>query len=140
MDVGLWNQCTFLLGYPGETPEETQATKDVIWNRELIHSCTPSNFALKKNSLLISETDEAGIKNIKDNGNFHISCNYVVDGKATVNIKKDRMDFQIDFLKKTAESLWSLDFTDTDHILLYTSKYGAKWVRDYKLKYKKHNF
>lgn len=140
MDVGLWNQCTFLLGYPGETPEETESTKKVIWNRELIHSCTPSNFALKKNALLINETNEAGIKNIADNGDFHISCNYVVDGKATQNIKKDRMDFQIDFLKKTADSLWSLDFTDTDHILLYTSRYGAKWVREYKLKYKKHNF
>ncbi len=140
MDVGLWNQCTFLLGYPGETPEEMEATKKVIWNRELIHSCTPSNFALKKNALLINETDDAGIKNIADNGDFHISCNYVVDGKATQNIKKDRMDFQVDFLKKTAASLWSLDFTDTDHILLYTSKYGAKWVRDYRLKYKKHNF
>ena len=140
MDVGLWNQCTFLLGYPGETPEETEATKKVIWNRELIHSCTPSNFALKKNAILINETDNAGIKNIADNGDFHISCNYVVDGKATQNIKKDRMDFQVDFLKKTADSLWSLDFTDTDHILLYTSKYGAKWVRDYRLKYKKHNF
>lgn len=140
MDVGLWNQCTFLLGYPGETPEETEATKKVIWNRELIHSCTPSNFALKKNAILINETDGAGIKNVADNGDFHISCNYVVDGKATQNIKKDRMDFQIDFLKKTADSLWSLDFTDTDHILLYTSKYGAKWVREYKLKYRKHNF
>lgn len=140
MDVGLWNQCTFLLGYPGETPEETQATKDVIWDRELIHSCTPSNFALKKNALLINEVDDAGIKDVKDNGNFHISCNYVVDGKATMNIKKDRMDFQIDFLKKTADSLWSLDFTDTDHILLYVSKYGAEWVRKYRLKYKKHNF
>lgn len=140
MDVGLWNQCTFLLGYPGETPEETEATKKVIWNRELIHSCTPSNFALKKNAILINETDDAGIKNIADNGDFHISCNYVVDGKATQNIKKDRMDFQVDFLKKTADSLWSLDFTDTDHILLYTSKYGAEWVRKYKLKYKKHNF
>lgn len=140
MDVGLWNQCTFLLGYPGETPEETEATKRVIWNRELIHSCTPSNFALKKNAILINETDDAGIKNIADNGDFHISCNYVVDGKATQNIKKDRMDFQLDFLKKTSDSLWSLDFTDTDHILLYTSKYGAKWVREYRLKYKKHNF
>ena len=140
MDVGLWNQCTFLLGYPGETKEETEATKKVIWNRELIHSCTPSNFALKKNALLINETNEAGIKNVADNGDFHISCNYVVDGKATQNIKKDRMDFQLDFLRKTASSLWSLDFTDTDHILLYTSKYGAKWVREYKLKYKKHNF
>lgn len=140
MEVGLWNQCTFLLGYPGETPEETEATKKVIWDRELIHSCTPSNFALKKNALLISETDEAGIKNVTDNGDFHISCNYIVDGKATVNIKKDRMDFQLDYLKKTADSLWSLDFTDTDHILLYTSKYGAEWVRKYRLKYKKHNF
>lgn len=140
MDVGLWNQCTFLLGYPGETPEETEATKKVIWNRELIHSCTPSNFALKKNAILINETDDAGIKNVADNGNFHISCNYVVDGKATQNIKKDRMDFQVDFLKKTADSLWSLDFTDTDHILLYTSRFGAKWVRNYRLKYKKHNF
>lgn len=139
-DVGLWNHCTFLLGYPGETPEETEATKNVIRNRDLINSCTPSNFALKKNALLINEVDEAGIKDITDNGNFHISCNYMVNGKATQNIKKDRMDFQIDFLKKTSDCLWSLDFTDTDHILLYTSKYGAKWVLDYRLKYKKHNF
>ena len=122
-----------------ETSEETEATKKVICNRELIHSCTPSNFALK-NALLINEVDEAGIKDITDNGNFHISCNYVVNGKATQNIKNDRMNFQTDFLKKTADCLWSLDFTDTDHILLYTSKYGAKWVLDYRLKYKKHNF
>lgn len=140
MEAGLWNHCTFLLGYPGETPEETEATKQVIRNRELIHSCTPSNFALKKNALLINETDENGINDIKDNGEFHISCTYVVDGKETLNIKKDRMDFQTDFLKKTADSLWSLDFTDTDHIFLYNIKYGAKWVRDYRLKYKKHNF
>ncbi|MBE6746538.1 MAG: radical SAM protein [Ruminococcaceae bacterium] len=139
-EVGLWNHCTFLLGYPGETTEETEATKKVIWDRELVNSCTPSNFALKKNALLINEVDEAGIKDVKDNGDFHISCNYMVDGKATVNIKKDRMDFQMDFLKKTAESLWSLDFTDTDHIMLYNAKYGAEWVLNYRLKYKKHNF
>ncbi len=140
MDVGLWNHCTFLLGYPGETPEETESTKKVIRNRELIHSCTPSNFALKKNAILINETDEAGIKNIVDNGDFHISCNYVANGLATQNVKKNRMDFQLEFLHETADSLWSLDFTDTDHIMLYVSKYGAKWVRDYRLKYKKHNF
>lgn len=139
-DVGLWNHCTFLLGYPGETPEETQSTKDVICNRSLVDSCTPSNFALKKNALMINEVDQAGLNDIKDNGDFHISCNYMINGKETRNIKKERMDFQLDFLKKTADSLWSLEFTDTDHILLYTSKYGAKWVREYRLKYKKHNF
>lgn len=138
--VGLWNHCTFLLGYPGETKEETESTKNVIRNRDLVDSCTPSNFALKKNAIMINETEEAGLENIKDNGDFHISCNYVMNGKETRNIKKERMDFQIDFLKKNADRLWSIEFTDTDHILLYTSKYGAQWVRDYRLKYKKHNF
>ena len=138
--VGLWNHCTFLLGYPGETKEETEATKNVIRNRNLVDSCTPSNFALKKNAIMIKETEDAGLENIKDNGDFHISCNYVMNGKETRNIKKERMDFQLEFLKQTADSLWSIEFTDTDHILLYTSKYGADWVRNYRLKYKKHNF
>ncbi len=138
--VGLWNHCTFLLGYPGETKEETESTKNVIRNINLVDSCTPSNFALKKNAIMINETEEAGLENIKDNGDFHISCNYVMNGKETRNIKKERMDFQLDFLKKNADRLWSIEFTDTDHILLYTSKYGAQWVRDYRLKYQKHNF
>ena len=139
-EVGLWNHCTFLLGYPSETPEETQATKDVISNRNLVDSCTPSNFALKKNAIMIDEVEKAGLNDIKDNGDFHISCNYMLNGKETRNIKKERMDFQTEFLKKTADSLWSIEFTDTDHILLYTSKYGADWVRNYRLKYKKHCF
>lgn len=139
-DVGLWNHCTFLFGYPSETPEETQSTKDVICDHSLVDSSTPSNFALKKNAILINEVDEAGLENIKDNGDFHISCNYELNGKATRNIKKERMDFQNDFLRKNADRIWSIDFTDTDHILLYTSKYGAEWVRNYRLKYKKHNF
>lgn len=138
--VGLFNHCTFLLGYPSETPEETEATKNTIRNRQLVNCCTPSNFALKKNAIMIKETDDAGIKNVVDNGDFHISCNYVINGNSTKNIKKDRMEFQHNFLKDNAESLWSLSFADTDHILLYLSKYGADWVRNYRLKYKKHNF
>ncbi len=138
--VGLFNHCTFLLGYPGETPEETESTKNTIRNRQLVNCCTPSNFALKKNAIMIKETDDAGINNVVDNGDFHISCNYVINGNSTKNIKKDRMEFQHNFLKDNAKSLWSLSFADTDHILLYLSKYGADWVRNYRLKYKKHNF
>ena len=138
--VGLWNMCTFMFGYPSETPEEAEATKNTIRNRDLVNSCTPSNFALKKNALLIKETDDAGIKDIVDNGDFHISCNYVANGNPTKNVKKERMGFQAEFLRETSDALWSLSFTDTDHILLYLSKYGADWVYNYKLKYKKHNF
>ena len=52
-DVGLWNLCTFLLGYPTETAEELQSTIDVIYDDSIVNTCTPSNFALKKNAILL---------------------------------------------------------------------------------------
>lgn len=137
--IGLWNHCTFLLSYPTETPEETEATKNVIRNRELINSCTPSNFALKKNAILHDMADDMGIKNIVNNGDFHVSCNYEIAGMGTGEIKRNRMEFQLDFLEKTKDSLWSLTFTDTDHLMLYLAKYGTKWVYDYKLRYTKRH-
>lgn len=137
--VGLWNHCTFLLSYPTETPEETEATKNVIRNRELINSCTPSNFALKKNAILHDMAEDMGIKNIVNNGEFHVSCNYEMAGMQTTDIKRNRMEFQMDFLEKTKDSLWSLTFTDTDHLMLYLAKYGTKWVYDYKLSYVKRH-
>ncbi len=137
--VGLWNHCTFLLSYPTETPEETEATKNVIRNRELINSCTPSNFALKKNAILHDMADEMGIKNIVNNGDFHVSCNYEMAGMKTGDIKRNRMEFQLDFLEKTKDSMWSLTFTDTDHLMLYLAKYGTDFVFNYRLKYVKRH-
>lgn len=137
--IGLWNHCTFLLSYPSETEEETSATKSVICQRDLINSCTPSNFALKKNAILHDMAEEMGIKNIVDNGDFHVSCNYELSGMKTGDIKRNRMEFQMDFLKNTADSMWSLTFTDTDHLMLYLAKYGTEWVYNYKLKYKKRH-
>lgn len=137
--AGLWNHCTFLLSYPTETAEETEKTKEIIRNRELINSCTPSNFALKKNAILHDMADEMGISNIVNNGDFHVSCNYEMAGMKTGDIKKNRMEFQMDFLEKTKDSLWSLTFNDTDHLMLYLAKHGTKWVYDYKLKYNKRH-
>ncbi len=137
--IGLWNHCTFLLSYPTETEEETQATKDIIWQRDLINSCTPSNFALKKNAILHDMAEEMGIKNIVNNGDFHVSCNYELSGMKTGDIKRNRMEFQMDFLRKTSDSMWSLTFTDTDHLMLYLAKYGTEWVYNYKLKYQKRH-
>nr|MCR5040746.1 radical SAM protein [Clostridia bacterium] len=137
VDIGIWTQCTFLLGYPTETPEELKQTLDVIENRELINSCTPSNFVLKKNAILKDETEEVGITDFTSNGDFHISYSYHAKNTTMETVKKNRMDFERRFLASTADCLWSLGFTDTDHLLLYLSRYGRDWVRDYRLKYKK---
>lgn len=137
--VGLWNHCTFLLSYPSETPEETEATKNIIRQRDIINSCTPSNFALKKNAILHDMAKDLGITNIVNNGDFHVSCNYETAGMKTGEIKRNRMEFQLDFLEKTKESMWSLTFTDTDHLMLYLAKYGTDWVYNYKLRYVKRH-
>lgn len=137
VEVGMWTQCTFLLGYPTETPEELQSTIDVIEDRMLINSCTPSNFALKKNAILKNELDTVGITDYQSNGDFHVSCSYHSVNTTMEKVKHDRMTFERRFLAETADCLWSLGFTDTDHLLLYLSRYGRDFVRDYRLKYKK---
>ena len=135
--IGMRTQCTFLLGYPTETPEELQATIDVIEDRMLINSCTPSNFSLKKNAILKNELDTVGITDYQSNGDFHVSCSYHSVNTTMEKVKHDRMTFERRFLAETADSLWSLGFTDTDHLLLYLSEYGRDFVRDYRLQYKK---
>ncbi len=139
-DIGMWNQCTFLLGYPTETADELQQTIDIIEDTSLINSCTPSNFVLKKNAILKDEVEEVGLTNITSNGDFHISMSYDSKNTKMSRVKRNRMEFQNRFLLSTADRLWSLGFTDTDHLLLYLSRYSRDWVRDYRLNYNKKQY
>lgn len=137
-EAGLWNHCTFLLCYPTETPAELQSTIDVIYDRELVNSCTPSNFALKKNSILKNDIGSVGITQYSENGSFHISYKYESNNMSMKQVKDARNTFEHKFIADTASSLWSLTFTDSDHLLLYLAKHGRDWVYNYKLEYKKH--
>ena len=70
-EAGLWNNGLFIFGYPTETPEEIEATMAVIReNRDLINSCTLSNFALKKHSLLKEHIGENGVLRYEDGEPF----------------------------------------------------------------------
>ena len=134
--AGLWNHCTFLLCYPTETPEELQSTIDVIYDRELVNSCTPSNFAFKKNALLRDDFESAKITDFQENGQLHISYKYHSSVTTMEEIKRVRNAFEKKFLADTADRLWAHTFSDSDYILLYLAHYGRDWVRDYRLKYK----
>ncbi len=136
-EAGLWNHCTFLLCYPTETEQELAETIKVIYNRELVNSCTPSNFALKKNAILKDNASSVGITDFSENGNLHISYKYHALDKSMEDVKKARNSFEKKFLSDTADSLWSLTFTDSDHLLLYLSMFGRDKVFDYRLKNKK---
>ncbi len=136
-DAGLWNLCTFLLCYPTETPEELQSTIDVIYNHDLVNSCTPSNFALKKNAILKNEASSVGIDDFSENGQLHISYKYNSSIQTMEEVKRIRNTFEKQYLKDTSDRLFAHTFTESDSLLLYLTHYGRDFVRDYRLKYKR---
>ena len=136
-DAGLWNLCTFLLGFPTETSEELQSTIDMIYNHELVNTCTPSNFALKKNSILKDNTESVGITDFTENGELHISYKYLSNTQTMEEVKFKRNTFEKKYLEDTQDRLFAHSFTESDSILMYLVKHGRDYVRDYRLEYKR---
>lgn len=136
-DAGLWNLCTFLLGFPTETWEELQSTISVIYDHELVNTCTPSNFALKKNSILKDNTSSVGITDFTENGELHISYKYLSDTQTMEEVKAKRNAFEKKYLEDTRNRLFAHSFTESDSILMYLVRYGRDYVRDYRLEYER---
>lgn len=131
--AGIWNNGLFIFGYPTETPEEIQKTMDVILNnRDIVNSCTLSNFTLKKHSILKETVGENGIISFSENGEFYTAYKDVIDGVSQSDRRELRRKFQFDFLEQNKNSLWAVIFSDFDHLLLYLSKYGCDYVRNYR--------
>lgn len=132
-NAGIWNNGLFIFGYPTETIDEIKQTMSVIRaNRRVIPSCTLSNFALKKHSILKDTIGENGIIDYSSNGEFYTVFKDVIDGVSQTDRRTLRRDFQFAFLDENAHSLWSVVFSDFDHLLLYLSKYGCDYVSSYR--------
>lgn len=132
-NAGIWNNGLFIFGYPTETIDEIKETMAVIReNRRVIPSCTLSNFALKKHSILKETIGENGIVDYSSNGEFYTVFKDVIDGVSQSDRRTLRRDFQFAFLDENAHSLWSVVFSDFDHLLLYLSKYGCDYVSSYR--------
>lgn len=132
-NAGIWNDGLFIFGYPTETEEEIEATMNVIRrNRRVIPSVTLSNFALKKHALLLEQVGENGVEDYAPNGDFYTVYRDRINGVAQAERRAFRRNFQFDFLDENAHSLWSVVFSDFDHLLLYLSRYGCDYVSGYR--------
>lgn len=132
-NAGIWNNGLFIFGYPTETIDEIRQTMDIIRNnRRIIPSCTLSNFSLKKHSILKDGVGSNGIVDYSSNGEFYTVFKDVVDGVSQSDRRTLRRDFQFAFLEENKNSLWSVVFSDFDHLLLYLSKYGCDFVSSYR--------
>ncbi len=134
-DAGIWNNALFIMGYPTETKDEIDSTIETIYkNRTIIDSCTPSNFSLKKNAILMDFIGTNGLLGFETNGEFYTVLKDKIEGLPQDERRTIRRNFHTDYLKENEHCLWPVNYSDTDHILLYMAKYGLDYVAGYRSK------
>lgn len=132
-EAGIWNNGLFIMGYPTETLEEIEQTISVIYkNRDIIHSCTPSNFSLKRNAILMNFIGKNGLLGFEENGEFYVVLKDEIEGVPQWERRKIRRKFHSDFIEANKHCLWPIIYSDMDHMLLYLSKYGLEYVSGYR--------
>lgn len=131
-NAGMWNNVLFIIGYPTETEEEVNLTLDFVKNnRDIVNSTTPSNFSLKKNALLHDTVGKDGIISCETNGEFYTVLRDNIEG-IPQHIRRDiRRDFHLEMITKYSKSIWPVNYSDFDLLLLYLSEYTCRYVAEY---------
>ena len=131
--AGIWNNALFIIGYPTETPKEIEATLDVIKrNRDFINSCTPSNFSLKKNAVIMKDAAANGVKSYAPKGEFYTVYADEIEGVSQQERREIRRQFHLDFITENRNCLWPVVYSDFDNTLLYLERYGLPYVSGYR--------
>lgn len=132
-EAGIWNNCLFIMGYPTETKEEIEKTISVMYeHRDIISSCTPSNFSLKKNAILMNFIGQNGLLGFETNGEFYTVLKDRIEGVPQSERREIRRKFHSDYIEANKHCLWPINYSDTDHILLYLSRYTCDFVSGYR--------
>ncbi len=130
--AGIWNNVLFIIGYPTETEEEVMCTLSFVKNnRDFVNSTTPSNFSLKKNALLHDTVGKNGIISCETNGEFYTVLRDNIEG-IPQHVRRDiRRDFHLEMITKHSRSIWPVNYSDFDLLLLYLSRYSCDHLINY---------
>ncbi len=132
-NAGIWNNALFIIGYPTETDDEINDTLNVIKNnRDIINSCTPSNFSLKKNALIMKTVGKDGVISYETNGEFYTVYKDKIEGTDQQSRREIRRKFHQDLITDYSKSLWPVVYSDFDSVLLYMAKYGLDFTMNYR--------
>lgn len=134
-EAGIWNNCLFIMGYPTETREEIEQTIAVMnENRDIICSCTPSNFSLKKNAILMNFIGKNGLIGFETNGEFYTVLKDKIEGVPQSERREIRRKFHSDYIEANKHCLWPINYSDFDHLLHYLSVYTCDYLSGYRSK------
>ena len=126
--VGIWSHVMCFYGFPSETPEEAEDTRQfLIQNQDMIPSVEMYFFVLYKSAPVMFQTEEYKIK-VKENPEHDLALDfyYTPDSGQTTEEAMARYE---DFYRNDFDP-WALRINAREHVLLYITHFGTSDLPD----------
>ena len=121
-EAGIWNHIMGFFGFPGETKEEAEDSKDfVLKNREHIHSLGFMTYVLGKYSPVAFEPEKYGVSYYK-NPEWDLAMDYYFTLKEGLNIQ-EALDVFEEF-EQNHDPKWDLRTCVREYVYLYIDHFG----------------
>jgi len=121
-EAGIWNHIMGFFGFPGETREEAEDSKQfVLRNRDHVHSLGFMTYVLGKYSPVAFEPEKYGVSYYK-NPEWDLAMDYYFTLKEGLNIQ-EALDIFEDF-EQNHDPKWDLRTCVREYVYLYIEHFG----------------
>ena len=126
--AGIWNHVMAFYGFPGETREEAEETRQfLIENKESIHSVELFYFVAYRHTPMVRNPEKFGITIHKqEEYDMPLDYYYTLDDPAGVSCL-DAMQLCEEFYQNDFEP-WAVRVNAREHVFLYISKFGTNYL------------
>ncbi len=126
--AGIWNHVMAFYGFPGETREEAEETRQfLIENKRYIHSVELFYFVAYRHTPMVRNPEKFGMTIHKqDEYDMPLDYYYTVDDSESLTCL-DAMKLAEEFYQKDFDP-WAVRVNAREHVFLYISKYGTNYL------------
>jgi anaerobic magnesium-protoporphyrin IX monomethyl ester cyclase len=126
--AGIWNHVMAFYGFPGETREEAEETREfLLENKRYIHSVELFYFVAYRHTPMVRNPDRFGIT-IHKQEEYDMPLDYYYTLKEPGGIScLEAMQLAEEFYQKDFEP-WAVRVNAREHVFLYISKYGTNYL------------
>ncbi len=126
--AGIWNHVMAFYGFPGETREEAEETRQFLLdNKRVIHSVEVFYFVAYRHTPMVRNPDKFGITIHKqDEYDMPLDYYYTLNEPGGLTCL-EAMQLAEEFYQHDFES-WAVRVNAREHVFLYISKYGTNYL------------
>lgn len=123
--AGIWNHVMAFYGFPGETLEEANDTRQFLLdNKDCIHSVEMSNFVAYRHSNVVRNPEKFGVT-IHHQDEYDMPLDYYYTLKNPYSLSCEEAMQLCEELYRNDFGHWAVRINAREHVFLYVSKFGA---------------